>query len=71
MIFFLSSYANYTVPIDKCWRNNLTALIPVPFLAAQIDSYSNIVNVAKSYRGKTISSNNSLVKYIKDSCDKI
>ena len=31
-----------------------------------MDRYSDIVNLPKSYRGRTISSNNDLVKYIKD-----
>jgi hypothetical protein len=64
--FFLSINVFDNIPIDICWHNKLTAIIPIPFIAAQIDGYSNIVNLPKSYRGRTMSSNNNLVKYIKD-----
>jgi hypothetical protein len=52
--------------IDKCWHNKLVAIIPIPFIATQMDGYSNIVKLPKSYRGRIMSSNNDLVKFIKN-----
>jgi hypothetical protein len=69
--FFLSLNPLDNIPIDKCWHNKLVAIIPVPFMAEQIDGYSDIVKLHKSYRNRTMSSNNSLVKYIKDNHDSI
>jgi GR25 family glycosyltransferase involved in LPS biosynthesis len=63
--FFLKIDPFSNIPIDKCWHDNLTALIPVPYIAIQIDSYSNIVNKSTSIIGRTKSSNDSLVEYVK------
>lgn len=68
--FFLSlnPYENF---IDKCWHNKLVALIPIPFIAAQMDRYSDIVKLPKSYRGKTITSNKKLIYHIQNNKDLI
>lgn len=64
--FFLNIEPYSGIPVDKCWHEKLTAIIPVPFIAAQDEGYSNIVCLAKSYEGRTKSSNISLLKYLND-----
>lgn len=64
--FFLNINPDSGIPIDVCWNGKLTAIVPVPFIAAQEDDFSNIANAPISYRGRTMTSNNSFVKYVKD-----
>jgi GR25 family glycosyltransferase involved in LPS biosynthesis len=59
--FFLEKENNSDIPIDKIWHGNFNALVSVPFIAYQNDGFSNILNKAVSYNGKTMSSEKSLL----------
>lgn len=62
--FFLN-YDETLYPIDNIWQNNLTCIIPIPFIATQSIGFSNISNSTqiKFYR-KIRSNNDLLVNYI-------
>lgn len=51
-------------PIDHTWQNNLRCLVPVPFIATQLDNFSNISNSIETTFSRRIKLNNKrLSKY--------
>lgn len=51
-------------PIDHTWQNNLRCIVPVPFIANQLDNFSNISNRLESAFPKRIRLNNKrLISY--------
>jgi GR25 family glycosyltransferase involved in LPS biosynthesis len=54
-------------PIDNVWQNNLQCIIPIPFIANQLDSFSDISNsIQASYSRKIRANNKRLSQYISD-----
>ena len=54
-------------PIDHIWQNNLKCIVPIPFIATQIDDFSDISNNIQTIFSKRIKLNNSrLLKYTSD-----
>ena len=52
-------------PIDNVWQNNLQCIIPIPFIANQLDSFSDISNsIQASYSRKIRANNKRLSEYI-------
>ena len=52
-------------PIDHTWQNNLQCLVPVPFIATQIDDFSDISNnIQTSFSRKIKLNNKRLLKYL-------
>lgn len=48
-------------PIDHVWQDQLRCLVPIPFLASQLDSYSNIGNWMENVFSKRIRRNNRIL----------
>lgn len=62
--FFLSQDETQK-PVDHVWQDHLTCLVPIPFLASQLDTYSNIGNRIEDVFSKRIRRNNRiLINYI-------
>ena len=67
MHFVIYNYTSYeyfldqdiSIPIDHTWKNNLQCLFPVPFIATQVDNYSNITNSIEKKFSRRIKLNNS------------
>lgn len=55
-----------TKPVDEFWFGKINALISVPFLATQLEGYSNIVKRRKSDTKRINVANNVLIKYIQN-----
>jgi GR25 family glycosyltransferase involved in LPS biosynthesis len=54
-------------PIDHIWQNNLQCIVPIPFIATQIDDFSDISNSIQTTFSRRIRLNNKrLSKYIND-----
>ena len=53
-----------TKPVDEFWFGKIKALISVPFLATQLEGYSDIIRRKKSDTKRINDANNILVKYI-------
>ena len=54
-------------PIDHIWQNNLKCIVPIPFIATQLDDFSNISNNIQSTFSRRIRLNNKrLLKYVND-----
>lgn len=51
-------------PVDEFWFNKIKALIPVPFIATQLEGYSDIIKKVKSDKTRILEANNKLIKYI-------
>lgn len=51
-------------PIDEFWFDKIKALIPVPFIATQLEGFSDIVKKRKSDKLRINHANNILIKYI-------
>jgi hypothetical protein len=52
-------------PIDHVWQNNLQCIVPIPFIATQIDDFSNISNSIQASYSRQIKINNKrLSQYI-------
>jgi len=52
-------------PIDHIWQNNLQCIVPIPFIATQIDDFSDISNNIQTTFSRRIRLNNKrLSKYI-------
>ena len=54
-----------TKPIDEFWFGKIKALVSVPFLATQLEGYSDIIRRNKSDTKRINETNNTLVRYIK------
>ena len=52
------------IPIDKCWHNKLTGIIPIPFIVIQHADYSNIENKEINYDLRFASIENNFVNLI-------
>lgn len=52
------------VPVDEFWFGKIKALIPVPFIATQLEGYSDIVRKKKSDKKRISDANDLLIKYI-------
>ena len=67
MHFVIYNYTSYeyfldqdiSIPIDHTWKNNLQCLVPVPFIATQVDDFSNIANSIEKTFSRRIKLNNS------------
>src|SRR5207253_10761762 len=46
--FFLNM--QFFAPIDTCWWNRITALVPSPFIASQDHGFSNVCNTVQNYQ---------------------
>ena len=75
MHFVIYNYTSYEYfleqdisrPIDHIWQNNLKCIVPIPFIATQLDDFSNISNNIESKFSRKIRLNNKrLSKYIND-----
>lgn len=64
--FFLTKNVFTSHPIDVCWHYKLKALIPTPFIAEQLSSYSNIQNKKLNLRKCIKNTNDNILKYIID-----
>lgn len=53
-----------TRPIDEFWFGKIKALIPVPFIASQLEGFSDIVRKKKSDKKRISDANNLLIKYV-------
>lgn len=52
-------------PIDHTWQNNLQCIVPIPFIATQIDDFSNISNnIEKTFSRRIKLNNKRLLQYI-------
>lgn len=52
-------------PIDHTWQNNLQCIVPIPFIATQLDNFSNISNKMERTFSKYVKRNNrKLLEYI-------
>lgn len=51
--YFLN-YDETKVPIDHIWQNNLRCFVPIPFIAIQMDGFSNISNDIQNSFAKRI-----------------
>ena len=61
--YFLNQ--DISIPIDHTWQNNLQCIVPIPFIASQLDNFSNISNNIETTFSKRIRLNNRrLLKYI-------
>jgi hypothetical protein len=62
--YFLQQDENNS-PIDHVWQDRLTCIVPLPFIASQLDTFSNISNNQQSLFPKRIRrDNNRLLNYI-------
>jgi hypothetical protein len=75
MHFVIYNYTSYDYfleqdisrPIDHTWQNNLQCIVPVPFIATQLDNFSDISNSIQTIFSRRIKLNNSrLLKYTSD-----
>lgn len=58
--------AEINEPIDHVWPKLFNAIIPMPFIATQLDDYSNISGkIENSFRKKIKITNGRLVEYSK------
>lgn len=67
MHFVIYNYTSYDYfleqdisrPIDHTWQNNLQCIVPVPFIATQLDNFSDISNSIQTIFSRRIKLNNS------------
>ncbi len=52
-------------PIDKIWHNKFKAIIPIPFIAKQIMSYSDIEKKIVDYSNRYNPVENNIINYLK------
>jgi len=59
-------YLDYQIvkPIDEFWFGKIKALVSVPFLATQLEGYSDIINKNKSDTARINEGNQRLIKYL-------
>lgn len=53
------------LPIDEIWHGKLKAIVSVPFIAKQLEGYSDIVRSNKSDEKRIKDANEKLINYIK------
>ncbi len=53
------------LPIDEIWHGKIKAIVSVPFIAKQLEGYSNIVGSNKSDEIRITEANKKLIEYIK------